>query len=386
VEFADIVDQSDDNMVNDSATIVDDSADVSDIVAGFGVIPPNNTATGNLFEDDDLIGGPGADGITPVIGADGFQGMVSFTYQSGPLVTDTTTIVASDTVTTFLGGTIEVDFATGDYFYTAPTDQVSGTDHFTYVLLDGDDDPLDGVLDILVGAGGTSADNAGFETNTLLFWSAAGSVWVSDNAAIANTEGDFYAVLHTGNNGIDGGGSTFNLITNPEDRDIPTDTQLEGFLGIAAGSFDTLAGSWTPQNSAIEGTALKGSFNVATPGDQYDVSFDWQLLTDQSTVPSGPNDFAFAVIEGQLFLLANSDNLGSPLATSADITNVLFDGQEFGFGTTFQEDEVITVTDDGDGVIEVAFGVVHAHQDPPGTAGINAASALIIDDIQVTPA
>jgi hypothetical protein len=322
--------------------------------------------------------------------------MASFTYQSGPLVTDTTTITASDTVTTFLGGMIEVDFATGDYFYTAPTDPVTGTDHFTYVLLDGDDDPQNGVLDILVGAGGTSADNNGFETDTLLFWSAAGSVWVSDSNGVANTEGDFFAVLHTGNAGVADGGSTVNQLTPPEDRNIPTDTQLEGFLGIAAGSLDRLINIDADPNdvdvNVLEGTALKGQFNVATPGGQYDVTFDWQFLTDQGTTIGGPNDIAFAVIEGQLYLLANSDNQngvnGAPLALSSDITNVIFDGQEFAFGTAFISNQtILNVTDVGnDGIINVAFGVVNANA--PGAVGdvLNAASALIVDDVQVTPA
>jgi uncharacterized repeat protein (TIGR01451 family) len=384
VEFADIVEQSDDNMINNSATIINDAAGVGGIVGGFGEIPSNNTAEGNLFEDDDLIGGPGADGIIPVIGADGFEtnppSLESFTFLNGSNALQT--VFVSGTYATFLGGTIEVDFATGDYFYTAPTGSVTGTDHFTYVLLDGDDDPQNGVLDIEIGAGGTAAENNGFETDTLLFWSAAGSVWVSDSNGVANTEGDFFAALHTGNAGVAGfPPATVNQLTPPEDRNIPTDSQLEGFLGLAAGSLDALV----PSTIALEGTALEGQFDVATPGGQYDVSFDWQFLTDQVVSPGGANDFAFVVIEGQLFMLANSDNQGTPRAATGDITNVLFDGQEFALGTTFQEDDTITVTDVGnDGVINVAFGVVNGNA--LGSTDLGQASALIVDDVNVTPA
>ena len=84
---------------------------------GFGEIPANNTATGNLFEDDDLIGGPGADLVTPVIGADGFAtvppSLESFTFLNDLDVEET--VFVSGTYTTSLGGTIEVVIPAADY-------------------------------------------------------------------------------------------------------------------------------------------------------------------------------------------------------------------------------------------------------------------------------
>jgi hypothetical protein len=46
--------------------------------------------------------------------------------------------------------------------------------------------------------------------------------------------------------------------------------------------------------------------------------------------------------------------------------------------TSYNDDEVIQVTEDGDGIINIAFGVVNAG------ATTDSSSALVIDDVQVT--
>ncbi|MBM3484559.1 MAG: hypothetical protein FJX66_14825 [Alphaproteobacteria bacterium] len=110
------------------------------------------------------------------------------------------------------------------------------------------------------------------------------------------------------------------------------------------------------------------------------MSFDWQFLTDETNASGQPNDFAFVVIEGQLFLLANSDNAGSSVASVLANQNLTVDGQQFDNATAFQNDTTFTVTDaNNDGVVNIAFGVVN------GGTSASAASALIVDDVQVVP-
>ncbi|MGD9538409.1 MAG: hypothetical protein AB7P52_13380, partial [Alphaproteobacteria bacterium] len=387
-DFASIVDQSDDNLINGSATIVTDAEGAEGIVFGFGTLNPVTQATGNLFVDDDLIGGPGADGLKPIIGADGPPVLFSFTFfapdntnnpgdpdpDSDP---DVVTIFTSGTHVTALGGTITVDFSTGNYTYNAPTSGTFAVEEFTYVIHDGDDDPLNGSLIINISPAGTIADNSGFETDTLLFWSAAGSVWVEDAADITSgaVDGDFAAVLHTGGQGSNA------VLTPDADRTVYNQADLEGFIsdgdpGLAV-NLDTTTGF-----DVLSGAVLKGEYELdLAPGiTSVDVQFDWQFLTDVADADGGENDLAFVVVEGQLFVLANADNQGSFLDT-VDGGAVTVDGQAFSFSTSYNQDTLLSnITDvDGDGVIHVAFGVVNA-----GSANIQA-SALIIDDVNVAP-
>ncbi len=64
-----------------------------------------------------------------------------------------------------------------------------------------------------------------------------------------------------------------------------SDVEIESFLGIDSGSLDGVIGG-----DAIEGSALKGSFDIVE-GQVF--SFDWYWSTTESFEESKWNDFAF---------------------------------------------------------------------------------------------
>jgi hypothetical protein len=297
--------------------------------------------------------------------------MTSFTFLNESEVEEEVT--DSGTYDTFLGGEITVDFSTGDYTYVAPSGSVTGIEEFSYTLLDRDDDPLLGTLTIDVGSAGGSLDNPGFEA-FLDFWSAAGSVWAEEHPGVLEDDPDqLFAALSAG---IDGSTA---ISTPGSDRTTYDATTLENFIDQGAIDLDTLV----PGSPVINGSVLKGSFDTGTAGggaDSFDILFDWQFLTDQAIAAGGPNDIAFVVIEGQLILLANSDNQNSPLE-SVGSTDATLDGTTYDNSTALVENQVIDgILDSGDdGIIEIAFGVVHA-----GTA-VSVDSALTIDNVSVVP-
>ena len=150
--FVDDLDRTDDlDDTNDSIVIINDLQSAQQISAGFGNVvggPGATISSGNLLIDDDALGAEGADGVLPQGGADGLAGLVSLSFRdaSGAEVT----VNASGTYTTDLGGRITVDFETGDYLYVAPSADIAGLDRFTYVVRDGDGDPVGGTLDMVI--------------------------------------------------------------------------------------------------------------------------------------------------------------------------------------------------------------------------------------------
>jgi hypothetical protein len=111
--------------------------------------------------------------------------------------------------------------------------------------------------------------NGGFETGDFTGWTTTGTTSI-ETAAFGSgpTEGTSQALLSTVGTAA-------------------TDSDLETFLGLAAGSLDGLG-----NGDAIEGAAIKQTFS-ASAGDL--LSFDWNFLTNEST-PSTFNDFAFVTI------------------------------------------------------------------------------------------
>ena len=152
VNFVDDLDRTDDlDDTNDSIVIINDLQSAQQISAGFGDVvggPGATISSGNLLIDDDALGAAGADGILPLAGADGLAGLASFSFRDagGAEVT----VTATGTYTTFLGGRITVDFATGDYLYVAPSADIGGLDRFTFIVRDGDGDPIGGTLDMII--------------------------------------------------------------------------------------------------------------------------------------------------------------------------------------------------------------------------------------------
>ncbi|MGD9537405.1 MAG: beta strand repeat-containing protein, partial [Alphaproteobacteria bacterium] len=257
------LDRTDDGLVNGSVVNISDEAGAQGIVAGFGEITGENTVSGNLFVDDDLIDGPGADSAVPEAGADGLVAVYSFTFQAsgGPQ-----TIYADDSgveFTTALGGTISVDFATGIYNYVAPTSGASGVEDFSYVVVDGDGDPLNGSLTVNV-AGPTLSigDAVALEGNQLVFEiTRAGAVsGVTSTVTVNSSSGT--ATEGTDFNSIDGTvvtfapGQTSAFVTVQSKTDAVTEGNESFTLSLA-----------NPVNASLaDGTGTGTILDAGSPG------------------------------------------------------------------------------------------------------------------------
>jgi|GEM_PF-2205218 len=124
--------------------------------------------------------------------------------------------------------------------------------------------------------------NKGFEKGNLNNWQTAGSVAAkTSSSGYEPTEGKYQALLQ-------------NI------GQSASDTELETFLELEAGSLDAIG-----NGDVVEGSALKRTITVAA-GDT--LSFDWNFLTDESS--QDYKDFAFVML-GELNTLADINDVSS---------------------------------------------------------------------------
>ncbi len=120
--------------------------------------------------------------------------------------------------------------------------------------------------------------NGGFETGDFTDWNTIGNTSIVDGSfGNSPTEGTYDALLSTG-------GATV------------SDSAIEDFLGLSAGSLDILGGV-----NATGGSAIKQTF-TANAGDI--LEFDWNFLTNEFT-PTFFNDFSFVSVSS-IDLLADT--------------------------------------------------------------------------------
>ncbi|MBD9357792.1 PEP-CTERM sorting domain-containing protein [Methylomonas albis] len=129
--------------------------------------------------------------------------------------------------------------------------------------------------------------NGGFETGNFKIWSSLGDASVTDTGfGIGPVTGTFQALLTNAATATDG--------YNYSGIDAVAVDQLEAFLHLPTASL-----------GAFEGTGIGQSF-TANAGDI--LSFSWDFLTDQANQVEF-NDFAFAVLDGNLISLTNTASL-----------------------------------------------------------------------------
>jgi hypothetical protein len=200
--------------------------------------------------------------------------------------------------------------------------------------------------------------NGGFDSN-LSGWSAFGDVVVATNPFGVNTGGSNQAVMTTA--------SAFDLddfpFTTPvlnlsgnSPLSVGALNGLDSQLGVPAATLDP-----DPLNfvSAYEGSAIQQSFHM-NAGDK--LSFRWNFATADTL----PGDYAFALINGQKFVLADTSSLtGSILGLSAPL-----------IGTSGQNTFNFTVATSG--LYKVAVGVVDVND-------FTASSVLAVDQFSVQP-
>jgi PEP-CTERM motif len=166
--------------------------------------------------------------------------------------------------------------------------------------------------------------NGGFETGNFTGWSTAGDTIAIDASllGIPPPAGNFQALI-TNAPSLSGPhaesySGVSSIRTNP----------LEVFLGLPTHSLADL-GKTLPlvfEGFPMEGSAIRQSFTASGGGDI--LSFRWNYLTRDCC--ASPSDFAFAVLDGNLFLLASA---ASPLVSSTAPFFPIETGYQF-FATT----------------------------------------------------
>ncbi len=175
--------------------------------------------------------------------------------------------------------------------------------------------------------------NGGFESGSFSSWLPIGSASIETSEFGSEpTEGTYQALVSNGSGSI-------------------TDAELETFLGLTAGSLDSLG-----NGNATEGSAIKQTITVSA-GTQ--LSFDWNFLTNEATPDSVYNDFGFiSITSGSLNTLGNTNNVFVSSATS------------FNEETEFQS---FSYTFTNAGTYSIGVGVVDVQDS-------SVDSALLVDD------
>ncbi len=204
-----------------------------------------------------------------------------------------------------------------------------------------------GVVSVLLSAsalGGITASSAqamtlanpGFESGDFSGWSTIGPTSVrSSDFGVDPVEGNFQAVLSN------------------EGRDI-TDAELEDFLGLTAGSLDSLG-------DARNGSAIKRIVTVAS-GDS--LKFSWNFLTAERAGTTF-NDFSFFSVVGTTQVLQKLADTNSPSTTAFDPFR------------TQTEYDLCSYTFNEAGTYTIGFGVVDVRDGRTD-------SALLVDDVSLT--
>lgn len=125
-------------------------------------------------------------------------------------------------------------------------------------------------------------------------------------------------------------------------------SEIESFLGLAAGSLDGLG------SAATDGAAIKTSLSHA-PG-QVEVSFDWNFVADDY-LPF--NDFSFYVSAG--------DEVLAKLASISDVGS---------YGSSGWQTQTFTLTVPESGVLDIGFGICN-------DSDMSADSFLFVDNISI---
>jgi hypothetical protein len=193
-------------------------------------------------------------------------------------------------------------------------------------------------LAVLPNIASADVTNGGFETGDFTGWSTIGVASIETAAYGAGpTEGSYQALVIS------------------EDGSLVSDSTIETFLGLAAGTLDGLI-----DDDATAGSAIKQTI-TASAGDM--LTFDWNFLTDEmvGTVP----DFTFvSIVSGTSEILAD-------VGSSTFVSSATTFSNETGF-------TMFTYTFPTSGTFTLGFGVMHAWDNEVD-------SGLLLDNVTIIP-
>ena len=181
--------------------------------------------------------------------------------------------------------------------------------------------------------------NGGFETGDFTGWSTIGVTSIETAAYGAGpTEGSYQALMAT-------------------DACSVSDSAIETFLGLAAGTLDGLVAANATAGSAIKQTMTASAGDILT--------FDWNFLTDEVWEGDDVPDFAFvSIVSGTSGILA--DAVSSTFVSSS---------------TPFYDETGFTMfpyTFPTSGTFTLGFGVMHE-----GDEMVD--SGLLLDNVTIIP-
>jgi hypothetical protein len=194
-------------------------------------------------------------------------------------------------------------------------------------------------LAVLPNIASADVTNGGFESGDFTGWSTIGVTSIETAAYGAGpTEGSYQALVIS------------------EDGSLVSDSTIETFLGLAAGTLDGLIAA-----DATAGSAIKQTITVSA-GDM--LTFDWNFLTDEMVGGSIP-DFTFvSIVSGTSEILA-------------DVTSSTFVSSD----TPFSNETGFTMfpyTFPTSGTFTLGFGVMHATDNEVD-------SGLLLDNVTIIP-
>jgi hypothetical protein len=343
--YADL-DRTDDNIQNGSAQTVDTQDGSSGIVGGFGEIHAAQTVSGNVLHNDSV----GHDGPAHIVSfiADG-QTFTADSAVGGAVIANANGLI---TIHTQLGGEFQFNFNTGDYTYHGPDAALAtATDEvFKYTVSDAVGATSTASLTIEVDPSGNA--NGDFHLGNLLDWDHAGSAWVGQDA-----HGNETGMLSTNNDGPD--------TTHYSASDIAK------FIGVDASDLSHLV-----SQDVGHGSVMKTTLSVDPHGGN-DVTFDFNFLTDEGTAGS-TNDFAFAEVNGKLYMLSDAHNDSGTVAPTTSTAHEGFDRSTGWQTATIHLDQSASQS----GHVSIAFGVMNGGVN--GVLGHN--SGLEVDNVHAAAA
>ncbi|MCJ8168817.1 retention module-containing protein [Atopomonas sediminilitoris] len=316
---------------------------------------------GNLFTDGVLPNGFGADGpaALPVVSVE--HNGVLYNTSSPAYDAGTTTL----TVATAAGGMFTVNFTTGAYSYSAPSNVDSLTDEtFTYTVMDADGDTASADWVVCVkDAVPIAYDNKAYVEQSGTSTSGDFELGLAGWQTIGHVQDNGY------NSSLVISGTRSALIRT--DGDEVSAADVATFLGVDVAALSAALNSYNSHSSdvVVEGAAIKTQIH-AQGGDE--LSFKWNFVTSEGR-SQAEDDAGFV-------LISNGSQQIIHVLSSADDNLNGASGTGYSRQNGVQTHSITLPSGWVAGLITVAFAAL---DDLTSSGGSDSKSALTIDDVSL---